>query len=414
MKRSYFVVGLVFLIFFVISLLTNIMNSLLPNIKEDFGLSFGLAGFLPFAFFVAYIVSIPAAMLLERYHEKPLMIGSFFLALTGALLFASLPRFGVALASLFLIGIGMAMLQVAINPLLRVAGGEEHFAFFSVMAQLVFGSASFLSPRIYSYLVQELRSGVTPASSAVAVLRKVVPPDMPWVSLYWAFSCVALLMLVGLTLVRLPAVQLKDDERVGTFATVRGLIRTPIVVLYFLGIFAYVGTEQGVGNWISEFLKLYHGCSPETEGAVAVSDFWLYMTVGCLLGLALLKLFDSRRILVGAACAAILVLSLALFGPKAVALHAFPLLGFSISVMWSIIFSLALNSLDRHHGAFSGVLCTGIVGGAVMPYLIGWLSDYLGLRLGMTVLYLTLGYILAIGFWARPLIANATIRGKRD
>ena len=78
------------------------------------------------------------------------------MALAGSLAFALTPRFGVALASLFLIGIGMAMLQVAINPLLRVAGGEEHFAFNSVMAQLVFGLASFLSPRIYSYLVREL------------------------------------------------------------------------------------------------------------------------------------------------------------------------------------------------------------------------------------------------------------------
>ncbi len=68
------------------------------------------------------------------------------LAFAGSFLFAVVPSFAVALASLFSIGIGMTMLQVAINPLLRVAGGEEHFAFFSVMAQLVFGSASFLQP----------------------------------------------------------------------------------------------------------------------------------------------------------------------------------------------------------------------------------------------------------------------------
>jgi fucose permease len=77
--------------------------------------------------------------------------------------------------------------------------------------------------------------------------------------------------------------------------------------------------------------------------------------------------------------------------------------------MWSIIFSLALNSLDKHHGSFSGILVTGIIGGALVPLAIGWLGDRLGLRFGMMFLYLTLAYILSIRFWARPLITNATI-----
>ena len=93
-------------------------------------------------------MSIPSGMLVERFREKSVIASAFGVALLGSLAFALLPRFGVGLASLFLIGIGMAMLQVAINPLLRVAGGEEHFAFNSVMAQLVFGLASFISPQI--------------------------------------------------------------------------------------------------------------------------------------------------------------------------------------------------------------------------------------------------------------------------
>src|SRR3979411_2823988 len=84
------------------------------------------------------------------------MIAAFAACMTGSLSFALFPRYGVALCSLFAIGIGMAMLQVAINPLLRTAGGEENFAFNEALAQLIFGSASFLSPRIYSYLVQNL------------------------------------------------------------------------------------------------------------------------------------------------------------------------------------------------------------------------------------------------------------------
>ncbi len=149
------------------------------------------------------------------------------------------------------------------------------------------------------------------------------------------------------------------------------------------------------------------------EGKTAVSLFWGLMTAGCFLGLILLKLFDSRRVLIGFTAAAMLCLTLALFGPARVSLWAFPLIGFCASVMWPIIFSLALNSLDRHHGAFSGILVTGIVGGALLPPVVGALGDLLGLRYGMMVLYLTLGYILSIGVWAKPLISNATIRDAK-
>lgn len=81
--------------------------------------------------------------------------------------------------------------------------------------------------------------------------------------------------------------------------------------------------------------------------------------------------------------------------------------------MWPVVFSLALNSLEAHHGAFSGILVTAIAGGAVVPLIIGALGDVLGLRGGLCFLYLTLGYILSISFWARPLIANKTILRKR-
>ena len=412
MKRSAFAVGLVFVVFFVIALLTNV-QALVPDIIDGFGLSLGLAGFLPFAFFIAYFVmSIPAGSLVERYGEKPVLVVSFVLAFAGSTLFAALPRYDVALVSLFMIGVGMAMLQVAINPLLRVAGGEENFAFYSVMAQFLFGAASALNPHIYTYLVRSLNADA-PANALMAALARVVPPSLPWVSLYWVFAAITLAMVIVLSFVRLPVVELKEDERAGAVATYLELLRKPIVLLYFGGIFMYVGMEQGATVWMSKFLQTYHGFDPQVEGASAVSWFWLLMTIGCLLGLGLLKLFDSRHILIGFAAAAMAALTLALFGPAEVSLYAFPVMGFCASVMWSIIFSLALNSVERHHGAFSGILCTGIVGGAIVPLVIGWLGDLVELRLAMTLLYLTLCYILAIGFWARPLITNATIRSAK-
>jgi len=414
MKRNYFIVGLIFLIFFVISFLTNILGPLIPDIINSFILSLTLAGFLPFSFFVAYgVMSIPAGALVERYGEKPVMVASFILAFIGSFLFATFPYFSVAMFSLFLIGIGMAMLQVAINPLLRTAGGEEHFAFNSVMAQLIFGAASFISPQVYTYLVKNLQNQTGESNFVISALAKIVPSDLPWISLYWVFTVIALVMVAVLAAARLPKVELKEDERVGAWESHKQLFKNRFVILYFFGIFAYVGTEQGVANWISKFLSIYHGFDPQVVGADAVSYFWGLMTAGCLLGLLLLKFFDSRKVLIGFSSAAIITLSIALFGTANMSLYSFPLVGFFASVMWSIIFSLALNSVKKHHGSFSGILCTAIMGGAVVPLIVGVLGDILGLRFGMIFLYLTLGYILSIGIWAKPLITNVTFSMKK-
>jgi fucose permease len=136
-------VGLVFLIFFVMSLLTNVLGPLVPDIIGSFGVSLAAAALLPFSFFIAYgVMSIPAGFLIERHGEKPVMVSAFLFGAAGALSFAFHPSYTVAVISLFVMGGSMATLQVAINPLLRVSGGEEHFAFNSTFAQLIFGSAS--------------------------------------------------------------------------------------------------------------------------------------------------------------------------------------------------------------------------------------------------------------------------------
>ncbi len=403
MKRNPAMVLLVMLTFFVISFLTNILGPIIPALIKSFSLNLTLAALLPFSFFIAYgVMSIPAGVLVELYKEKRTMVASFIIAFVGAMTFALFPLYGVAIPSLFAIGLGMAILQVAINPLLRVAGGEEHFAFYSVLSQLVFGGASFLSPYVYTSLVSHLAEPAIDRSPFIRLLAMVVPESNPWVSLYWIFAGIALLMLVVVSLARFPQVERKEEEKVGALKTNLILFGNRTVTLFFIGIFAYVGTEQGTSNWISQFLATYHGFDPQTVGASTVSWFWGMMTVGCVLGLLLLKIFDSRKVLIGFTIAALVFLTLALTGSGETARYAFPLMGFSASVMWSIIFSLALNSVEKHHGSFSGILCTAIIGGAVVPLIIGWLGDRFGLRTGMCFLYFTLAYILSIGILGSP------------
>ena len=413
MKKKYYIVGLIFLTFFVISFITNILGALNPDVIQSFNLSLTLSALLPFSFFIAYgVMSIPAGMLVEKYKERKLMVAAFAVAFAGALMFSVFPHYLVFIISLFLMGTGMAMLQVAINPLLRVSGGEEHFAFNSVLAQLIFGGASFIAPLFLTYLISSLQQN-NGTNIVKLVFSNLVPANLSWTSLYWVFAVIFLLMIIIISLSKFPVVKRKDDEIAGSWGVHKGLFKQKTVILYFIGIFAYVGTEQGVSYWLSKFLYTYHNYDPLTVGASTVGWFWGMLSIGCLVGLVLLKLFDSRKILLVAVISAAVFLSIALFGPGEIALYAFPMVGFSLSVMWSIVFSLALNSVASHHGSFSGILCTAIIGGAIIQLIIGWLGDMFGLRTGMFFIYLTLGYLFSIGIWAKPIITNETISMKK-
>lgn len=414
MNRSNYTVGLILLTFFVISFLTNITGPLIPDIIKGFDLSLTLVALLPFAFFIAYgVMSIPSGMLLEKYNEKRMMSVAFLVAFLGSLILAIAPNYLNAVLSLFLIGCGMAILQVVINPLLRTSGGEEHYAFNSILAQLIFGLASFVSPLVYSGMVTRLQQeGVN--GGLFGLLKQLVPETLPWISLYWLFAAISLLMIAIILLSRFPKVELSQDEKAGAFKTYIDLFKKKVVVLYFIALFCYVGAEQGVANWISQFLSTYHGYDPQTTGASTVAYFWGLMTAGGVLGLLLVKLMDSRKVLILFTALALICLTLGLFGPGNFALVAFPLVGFFASVMYPIIFSLALNSVKEHHGSFAGILVTGIVGGAVVPLIVGALGDQIGLRFGMLFLYIPIGYILSIGFWARPIITNKIITRKKN
>lgn len=390
----------ILVVWFAISFVTNIIGPLMPVIIEDFALSLTLAGILPFSFFLAYgVVSIPAGMMVEAWGPKRTMLLAYLLNLSGALLFALFPTYLVAVVALFVVGIGMAMLQVVINPLMRTAGGEAHFAFFSVLGQLVFALASFVSPLVFSSIMQ--------SSEPVLIERPLEGPK--WILLYWLFAGIFFLLITATSIMRVPRLALKEDERVGTAIAYRELLRDNRVRLFFLGIAAYVGTEQSIANWMSQFLATYHGVDPASVGASAVASFWGWMAVGCVVGLVLLKLIDAKLVLALAGLAAIASLLAALFGNLDTALLAFPACGFFISAMFSIIFSLALNSVRNHHGAFSGILCTGILGGAILPLIVGSAGEAVGLRFAMLLVLIPLAFIVSISFWAQPLTRNQTI-----
>lgn len=412
-KIHYRIIILIMLIFFVISFITNILNSIIVDVKRSFSLSLTLTGLLPFSFFIAYgVMSVPAGFLSEKYSDKKLLAISFLVMMLASLLFVIFPSYIIFSFTLFSLGCCMAVLQVVVNPMLRMAGGEENFAFNSVLVQLVFGLASFISPHLYGNMVI---GNVSSENYLTHLLKSMVPENLPWTALYIIFSllCFVLFLIVGR--INYPDFEKNEDEKVGDFNSYLTLLKNKWTLLFFISIFCYVGLEQGIGNWISQFLLQYHGLDPQIAGASTIAYFWAMLTFGCLVGLMLLKIMDSRKLLVMTSISTIISFIVALITTNSeVALICFPMVGFFISVMWSIIFSLALNSVSNHHGALAGILCTGISGGAVVPLIVGWIGELTDLKIGMFFLLIPMGFVLSIGFWASPLVNNKTISIKKQ
>jgi len=384
------------IIFFLISFITNIIGPLIPDIIQNFNLSLTAAGILPFSFFIAYgLFSVPSGYLIEFYGEKKIIIIGLLISLMGSLFFSLYTNYFSGIVSFLLIGTGMAILQVAINPLLRSTTNAENFAFFSIMGQFFFGLASFLSPIFYVEILSN------------KVINFIYNFNPKWIVIYWTFSIISLLLIFIISISKFPIKKHKKEKI--EFDTLINILNNKWSYLYFFGIFFYVGTEQGINTWASQFLFSYHGLDPQNEGAKVISFFWGNMTVGTLIGLILIKLIDSRKLLIFLSCLSILILSFGLFGEKWIAVIAIPCLGLSISSMWSIIIALALNSFTKNHGTVSGIMMAGISGGAIYPLIIGVLADFFELKLGLMTLYLSLLYILFLGLISKPKVLNKKV-----
>ena len=266
MRKNLGMLALIMAFWFTISFISNILGPLIPDIIHNFNLSdLAMAGFIPTSFFLAYaIMSIPAGLLIDRFGEKPVLFGGFLMPFIGTILFACMHTYPMLLASSFIIGLGMAMLQTVLNPLQRTVGGEENYAFIAELAQFMFGIASFLSPLVYTYLIRELDPATYTAGKGffIDLLADITPREMPWVSLYWVFTILLLVMLIAVGVSRFPKIELKEDEkRVQRF--ISGFVQTEICMVVFPGDFLL--RKHGTGNfYLYEHLP---GTIPRSQSA---------------------------------------------------------------------------------------------------------------------------------------------------
>lgn len=375
-------------LFFMMGLLTCLNGILIPHFKEVFGLSYFQASLIQFSFFIAYFfLSIPAGSLLERFGYKTGLILSLLVAALGCLLLypaASLSSYGFCLLAIFILACGITILQVVANPYVDALGPSETAASRLNLAQAFNSLGTTVAPALGSVTILAL-VGEHPTASSI---------QLP----YLALAVILLVLAAMVKLFRLPPIATQGPQQAASSARTPGIFSYPHLVLGVFGIFAYTGAEVGIGSYLVNLMELPEvgHISAQTAGRY-LALYWGGAMVGRFVGSYLLRWVAGNWLLaLNALINLLLVLAAVSLGGR-LAMGALLAAGFFNSIMFPTLFSLAIRDLGQLAAKGSGLLCTGIVGGALVPALQGLLADQVGLLLSFTVLALCYLYILFYG-----------------
>lgn len=384
-KTNMQLLALLCLNYFTYSLITNIPGVLLPYWKDSFHLSSMVLTFLGSVFFMAYgLTSFPQGVLLDKFGNKKMFLFGIGLVFLGSILFAIVPEYVVGLFSLFIIGIGVTALQMVSNLLVKeIDEDETKYSRNLTLTQIFCGVGGLGGGFLIGFLIKDL--------------------GFHWQSIYYVFSILAMIVAVWVFLTNIPEAHDKHDSKPTTNDYIN-LVKNPLMIMFALGIFVYVGIEVGVATWISTFLVDKFDMMKNTA-AMVVGLYWGFLALGRFAGGILLNYLNTSKALLLYAIGAFISLTLAVVVPdKMISAGCFILVGFFASIMFPSIFSLCVNSFDKkEEGAVAGILCTTIVGGAVTAPVIGFLDKLTSLPLALIIVgVLSFGYIGFIGLKTLP------------
>jgi FHS family L-fucose permease-like MFS transporter len=384
-----------FLVYFAFGMITNVLGVVIPEVIKQYQLSLFSAGFLAFAFFLAYgLCSIPTGLLTDRFGARPLVLLGVFLMGLGCLVVSWAGNYPLVVAMIFAVGVGITILQTAGNPLIQHLDRLENYHRNLTLTIGFCGIGAFLGPFILAFIRGTGRG---------------------WQVLYLVFAVASLVLLLLLAGSRFPARAAVAGERI-RLDQVGKLLRNPIVITYCLGIFFYVGAEVGTASWIVKFFERVHGLPSEVANAgghsffhkvlpslpaLIVALFWGLQGAGRLVSGAVLNLFGSRRILRLYSFLALACLLVAIFGTTRITAVGFAACGFFTSVLFTLVFSGTIHTFTENHGTISGLLCTACVGGALIPPIVGWVGDHFTMRVAMLVPALCFAYVFGLAMIGR-------------
>lgn len=330
-------------------------------VKEDLQLSDSVANVLPsLVFFWFLIFSVPTGMLMNRIGRKHTVLLS--LAVTVAALL--LPLFGesftLMLVSFSLLGIGNALMQTSLNPLVSSVIQGGNLASTLTFGQFVKAIASFLAPYIAMW-------GAMASIPAFGLGWRVLFP------VYMIIGIVASLLLAY--------TPINEPEHKGKASSVTDCVRLlsrNVVLLSFLGIMCHVGIDVGTNTTAPKLLMERLGMSLN-DAAFATSLYFIFRTLGCLTGSFFLRVVSNRVFfIVSVVMMALSMLGLAFGTSQAVLYAAIALVGYGNSNIFSLVFSRALLSDGKMQNEISGLMIMGLFGGTVFPLFMGFASDAVG------------------------------------
>lgn len=378
-------------LFFMMGFITCMNDILIPHLKDIFDLTYVQAMLIQFCFFTAYaIMSIPMGYLVGKIGYKNGVISGFVLTAIGCLLFypaAGSHSYATFLGALFILASGVTLLQVAGNPYVTLLSkpGKESATLTLVQAFNSLGTT--IAPQIGAFMI------LADATQTVSKAEQISSVQIPYLGL----AGLLIILAVFVKMIRLPdARKIAEEESEHNHDGKHSVWQYRHLVFGAAGIFCYVGAEVSIGSLLVSVLGYLKGLD-HASAAKYLSFYWGGAMVGRFLGSAIMAKIAPNRYLAFNATAAVALLGIAMLAGKAsadIAMWALLAIGFFNSIMFPTIFSLATKGLGRFTSSASGVLCTAIVGGAVVPVVQGWAADTYGLMISFVVSAICYVYIV--------------------
>ena len=385
--------ALVLALYFGIGFITAMNDVLVPHFKDLFQLSNVRALLVQFAFFGAYfLLSIPSGRVVGLIGYKNGIVAALGTIGVGLLLFlpaSIIITYPLFLFALFLVGCGLALLQVAVNPYISALGDPTRAASRLNLAGGFNSVAGTLAPRVGSAFIF-----IAAGASSAELARSVRMPYVVLALLAFALALVTRLMhLPDLVAERDPA-----EKGVGSAWDFRQ------VRFGAFAIFAYVGAEVAIGSLLINYLgQPSMGGLSHAAAARYVSYYWGGAMVARFLGAWIQRYVRQARALTFVSSMGCIFVATAIFGHGPTSLWAIVSCGLFNSVMWPCIFPMSIEGVGKYTSQASGILVTMVVGGAVIPEIQGWLADHFGYQPSFVVVLLCYAYVLFFALYGhRP------------
>ena len=329
-------------------------------VKEDLQLSDSTANVLPsLVFFWFLIFSVPTGMLMNKIGRKNTVLLSLAVTVVSLLLPLFGESFELMLVSFSLLGIGNALMQTSLNPLVSSVIKGGNLASTLTFGQFVKAIASFMAPYIAMW-------GAMAAMPTFGLGWRVLFP------VYMIIGIAASILLVS------TPIEEEPSDKASSVVDCVKLLSRPVILLSFLGIMCHVGIDVGTNTTAPKILMERHEMTLN-DAAFATSLYFIFRTIGCLTGSFFLRVMSNRLFfIISVVMMALSMIGLAFGTSKEILYVAIALVGYGNSNIFSLVFTQALLSDTTRQNEISGLMIMGLFGGTVFPLLMGFASDAMG------------------------------------